>query len=60
MRGRYTALYAGDKTNLQNEIPEVSEPSDDFYIGPVPTSGFINEGKASVVHGEVAFDPSGG
>ena len=60
VRGRYTALYAGDKTNLQNEIPEVSEPSDDFYIGPVPTSGFINEGKASVVHGEVAFDPSGG
>ena len=60
VRGRYSALYAGDKSTLQNDIPEVSNPSDDYYIGPVPTSGFINGGKASVVHGEVVFDPSGG
>ena len=60
VRGRYTSLYSGDKNNLTNDIPNIGRSDDASYIGPPPTSGFINGGKASVVHGEVVFDPSGG
>ena len=60
VRGRYTSLYSGDKNNLTNDIPNIGRSDDAFYIGPPPTSGFINEGKPSVVHGEVVFTPGGG
>ena len=57
VRGRYTDLYRGDKADLQTDIPTVSEPTDAYYIGEPVTSGFINDGKASVVHGEVVYKP---
>ena len=60
VRGRYTSLYSGDKNNLTNDIPYIGRSDNASYIGPAPTSGFINEGKPSVVHGEVVFTPGGG
>ena len=59
LRGKYT--YIGNKASLvATNVMRV--PGDPFniadYIGAVPTDNIINDGKASVIHGEVIFDPT--
>jgi len=60
VRGRYTSLYGLGLSDLLGEEydgVQVGRSDNSYYIGAPPTT-LINSGAASVVHGEVSYDPT--
>ena len=61
-----TATLATTYTLEKTDLPEFSllknnsDSSSTDYIGAKPTTGIINSGNPSVVHGETVFDPTSG
>ena len=54
-----TVTYVYDESNLPTSavLKNTATSDSDDYVGAKPTTGIINEGKASVVEGDQKFTP---